>query len=102
MPTGVQASVYSSILNYLKAVQAARTDDTAAVMKQLKSMKIDDGLLKGTIREDGSVAFDELLVEVKAPADAKGAWDLYTVKDVIPAAQSGYPIENSTCKFLKK
>lgn len=102
MPTSVQASVYSSILNYLKAVQAARTDDTAAVMKQLKSMKIDDGLFKGTIREDGSVAFDELLVEVKAPAAAKGAWDLYTVKDVIPAGKSGYPIEQSTCKFLKK
>ena len=102
MPTSVQASVYSSIINYLKAVQAAGTDDTATVMKTLKSTPVDDGLFKGTIRDDGSVAFDELLVEVKAPADSKGAWDYYTVRQVIPAEKSAYPIANSTCSFLKK
>jgi branched-chain amino acid transport system substrate-binding protein len=101
MPTSVQAGTYSSVLNYLKAVQAAGTDDTAAVMKQLKSMTIDDGLFKGKIRADGKFEHDMLLVEVKKPDDVKTPWDYYNVKAVIPAAEATQPLSQSKCKLVK-
>jgi len=42
MPNMVQAGTYSSITHYLKAVQAAGTDETAAVMAKMKSAPIND------------------------------------------------------------
>ena len=42
MPNMSQAGTYSSVMHYLKAVQAAGTDDAAAVMKQMKAMPIND------------------------------------------------------------
>ena len=48
----VHAGVYSSVLNYLKAVEKSGTDDTAKVLAALKSTDIDDGLIKGAIRAD--------------------------------------------------
>jgi branched-chain amino acid transport system substrate-binding protein len=42
MPNFVQAGDYSAVMNYLKAVQAVKTDDAGAVMKQLKSVPIND------------------------------------------------------------
>jgi hypothetical protein len=37
MPNFVQAGAYSAVTNYLKAVQSVKSDDPAAVMKQLKA-----------------------------------------------------------------
>lgn len=102
MPTMDHAGVYSSVLNYLKAVKAAGTDDTATVMTQLKKTPIDDGLFKGTIRADGKFAHDMLLLEVKKPADSKTPWDYYNIKAVIPAAEATQPLEQSRCKLVKK
>ncbi len=45
-PTSVQAGVYSSTMQYLKAVEATKTDNADAVMKQMKSVEINDGLSK--------------------------------------------------------
>ena len=102
MPTAVQAGTYSSVLNYLKAVQAAGTDETGAVMKQLKSMTIDDGLFKGKIRADGKFEHDMLLVEVKKPEEVKSPWNYYTIKSVIPAAEATQPLSQSKCKLVTK
>jgi hypothetical protein len=85
-PTCCQAGAYSAVLHYLKAVQAAGTDDTAAVMKQMKKTPINDFFAKGgKIREDGRMVHDMYLVEVKKPAESKEPWDYYNVKQVIPA-----------------
>src|SRR6266702_3992274 len=81
MPNFVQAGAYSAVTNYLKAVQAAKTDDAAAVMKQLKSMPINDMFARnGKIRSDGRMVLDLYLVQVKAPGDVKERWDYYNVK----------------------
>lgn len=102
MPTSVQAGTYSSVLNYLKAVQAAGTDDTAAVMKQLKTMNIDDGLFKGKIRADGKFEHDMYLVEVKKPNEVTTPWDYYYVRATIPAAEATQPLSQSKCKLVTK
>lgn len=101
MPTSIQAGTYSSVFNYLKAVEKAGTDETGAVMKTLKSMPIDDGLFKGKIRADGKFEHDMLLVEVKKPEEVKTPWDYYSVKAVIPAAEATQALSQSKCKLVK-
>ena len=41
MPTDPQANVYSAVLHYLKAVKAAGTTDTKAVLAKMKSMPVE-------------------------------------------------------------
>ena len=102
MPTMVHAGVYSSVLNYLKAIQASKTDDTAKVMAKLKSTPIDDGLFKGTILANGKFKHDMVQAQVKSPAESKSPWDYYKNVTVIPADVATQPIAQSTCKLLKK
>lgn len=102
MPSMAHAGVYSSVTNYLKAVEKAGTDDTATVMKALKSTEIDDGLFKGQIRADGKFAHDMLLLEVKKPSESKEPWDYYHVKAVIPAADAALPLAQSKCKLVQR
>ncbi len=71
MPTAAQAGVYSATLSYLKAIQAAGTDEAKAVMAQLRKMTIDDAVIrKGKLREDGALVHDMLLLQVKTPAES--------------------------------
>ena len=81
-PTMVQAGVYSSVLHYLKAVEAMGVDkakaDGAATIAQMKSMPADDDCFgKGTIRADGRKLHPAYLWEVKKPSESKGPWDYY-------------------------
>lgn len=101
MPSMVHAGVYSSVMNYLKAVEATKTDDTAAVMAHLKSKPIDDGLFKGNIRVDGKFDHDFHVFEVKKPAESKGPWDYYKLVATIPAKDASAPLDAS-CKLVKK
>ncbi|MGN6310710.1 MAG: ABC transporter substrate-binding protein [Xanthobacteraceae bacterium] len=103
MPNFVQAGAYSAVTNYLKAVQAANTDDTTAVMKQLKSMPINDMFARnGKIRADGRMVHDLYLVQVKAPGDVKEHWDYYNVKEVIAGDEAFQPISTSRCRLVTK
>lgn len=103
MPNMSQAGVYSSVTHYLKAVQAAGTDDTAAVMKQMKSMPINDFFAKnGRIREDGQMVHDMYLFEVKKPEESKYPWDYYKLLATVPGDQAFMPAAKSQCPLLKK
>ncbi|MGK5079283.1 ABC transporter substrate-binding protein [Janthinobacterium sp. HLX7-2] len=102
MPSMAQAGVYSSVLNYLNAIEKTGTDDMASVMKYLKSTPIDDGLFKGTIRADGKFAHEMLLLEVKKPSESKEPWDYYHVRKVISAADSAMPLSESKCKLVQR
>ncbi len=73
-PTMVQAGVYASVLHYLKAVEAIKSDDGAKVVEQMKKMPTDDALFgKGTIRADGRKLHPAYLFEVKKPCGVEGA-----------------------------
>ncbi len=101
-PTSVQAGVYSSTMQYLKAIEATKTDDSAAVMKHLKSIEIDDGLFKGKIRADGKFEHDMYLLQVKAPKESKNKNDVAKVVKVIAAKDATLPLSESKCKLVKK
>jgi branched-chain amino acid transport system substrate-binding protein len=102
MPTAAQAGVYSATLNYLKAVQAAGTDEAKAVMTQLRKMTIDDAVIRhGKLREDGALVHDMLLLQVKTPAESKAPWDYYKVKTVLKGADV-YPAISPACQAAAK
>lgn len=103
MPNMSQAGVYSSVTHYLKSVQAAGTDETAAVMKQMKTLPINDFFAKnGRIREDGRMIHDMYLFEVKAPSESKYPWDYYKVLATVPGDQAFMPPSRSQCPLMKK
>lgn len=102
MPSMAHAGVYSSVVNYLAAVERTGTDDTDAVMAYLKSTPIDDGLFKGNIRADGKFAHDMLLLEVKTPSESKEPWDYYHVRAVIPAEDAALPLSQSQCPLVRQ
>jgi len=103
MPTMVQAGDYSSTMHYLKAVQAAGTDNADEVMKKMKSTPVNDFFAKnGIVREDGRMVHDMYLVQVKTPAESKKPWDYYHVRATIPGNEAYRSLANSTCPFIKK
>ena len=103
MPSMIHAGVYSATLSYLKAVQAAGTDDADAVMAKLKATPINDVFAKnGKIRVDGRMVHDMYLLQVKKPSESKYPWDYYTVKATIPADEAFQPLAKSTCRLVKK
>ncbi len=101
-PTSVQAGVYSATLQYLKAVEATKTDNSDAVMKQMKSVEINDGLFKGRIRADGKFEHDMYLLEVKKPSESKGPNDVAKVVKVIAAKDATLPLAQSKCKYVTR
>jgi len=103
MPTSSQAGVYSSILHYLKAVAAAKTKDSDAVMAKMKELPIDDALFgQGKVRADGRAIHNMYLYQVKTPAESKGEWDLYKVLATIPAEEAFRPMDKGDCPLVAK
>lgn len=103
MPTMVQAGQYSSVLHYLRAVQATGTDEAGKVMAQMKATPIKDFFGKnGRIREDGRMVHDMYLAQVKTPAESKYPWDYYHIRQTIPAEEAFQPLAQSKCPLVKK
>jgi branched-chain amino acid transport system substrate-binding protein len=101
-PTMVHAGVYASVLHYLKAAEAAKTDDGTKVVAQMKAMPTDDPLFgKGTIRADGRKLHPAYLVEVKKPSESKGPYDYLKVRATIPADQAFRPLADGGCPLVK-
>jgi len=101
-PNYIQLNDYGATTHYLRAVQAAGTDDAIAVMKKMRETKINDMVTKdGWIREDGRVMRDAWLVEVKTPAESKSEWDLLKIVAKIPAADSIRPLNEGGCPLVK-
>jgi branched-chain amino acid transport system substrate-binding protein len=102
MPSSVQAGNYSATLTYLRAVQAAGTDDGDKVMAQLKKAKINDMYaMGGYIRADGRMVHDMYLMQVKAPEKSTEPWDYYNVVQTIKGEDAFTTKEESRCELWK-
>lgn len=103
MPHMGDAGDYSSTMHYLKAVQAAGTDDAQAVMAKMREIPVNDFFAKnGRIREDGRMVHDMYVYEVKKPSESKGEWDYYKLREVIPGSEAFRPLSDSACPLVKK
>ncbi|MCF4165152.1 ABC transporter substrate-binding protein [Zavarzinia compransoris] len=102
MPTMVQASVYSSTLHYLKAVEAAGTDDGATVAAKMKEMPVKDAVVHdGTIAANGRMIHDMYLMEVKKPEESTGEWDVYKLVRTVPGAEAFQDPKESGCALVE-
>jgi branched-chain amino acid transport system substrate-binding protein len=103
MPNSVQASEYSSVLQYLKAVQAAGTDDGDKVAAKLKELPVDDVFThNGHVQADGRMVHDMYLFQVKAPSESTKPWDYYKQLATIPGDQAYLSAETSGCPATAK
>ncbi|WP_296514874.1 ABC transporter substrate-binding protein [Rhodopseudomonas sp.] len=103
MPHMGDAGDYSSTMHYLKAIQAAGTDDAKAVMAKMRETPINDFFAKnGRIREDGRMVHDMYVYEVKKPSESKGEWDYYKLRAVIPGDEAFRSLKDSDCPLVKK
>ena len=102
-PTMPQAAYYSATLTYLNAVKAAGTADPDKVMAELHKAKIDDIFTaNGVIRPDGLMEHDMYIMQVKTPAESKGAWDYYKLVDTMSGDEAFGKLADSTCPLVKK
>jgi branched-chain amino acid transport system substrate-binding protein len=103
IPTMVHAGVYSSVLHYLKAVEALKADgDGRAVVAKMKELPTDDPLFgKGIVRADGRKIHDAYLFEVKKPSESKYPGDFYKVRATIPAAEAFRPLKEGGCPLVQ-
>ena len=101
-PSSDHAGVYAGVLHYLKAVDAAKTDDGTKVVAKMKELPTDDPLFgKGSIRADGRKIHPAYLFEVKKPSESKGPYDYYKVRSTIPAEQAFRPLNEGGCSLVK-
>jgi branched-chain amino acid transport system substrate-binding protein len=102
-PTMVHAGVYSSVLHYLKAVEALKADgDGKAVIAKMKELPTDDPLFgKGVVRADGRKIHDAYLFEVKKPSESKYPGDFYKTRATIPAAEAFRPLKEGGCPLVQ-
>jgi branched-chain amino acid transport system substrate-binding protein len=102
MPNMIQAGTYSATLAYLKAVKAAGTKDSDAVVKKLKELPVDDQFAQGgKVLENGRMVHDLYLFEVKKPSDSKKPWDYYKQLAVVPGDKAFPSAKDSGCPLTK-
>ncbi|MCW0180137.1 MAG: ABC transporter substrate-binding protein [Zavarzinia sp.] len=102
MPTMVQAADYSATLHYLKAIEAAGTDDGKVVAAKMKELPVKDAVIhEGKIAANGRVVHDMYLMEVKKPSESTGEWDLYKLVKTVPGAQAFQDPAKSGCALAQ-
>ena len=102
MPNMVHSGTYSAVLQYLKAVEKAGTDETEAVSKVLHEMPVDDFFGRGgTVAANGRMIHDMYLLQVKKPADSKEPWDYFNVLATIPGKEAYMDPAKSGCDLVK-
>lgn len=100
MPNMIQAGTYSGVLQYLKAIDKAGTDETEAVAKLMHEMPVEDVFARGgKVTPNGRLVSDVYLMEVKKPAESTKEWDYFKVLATVPGdeayikpAESGCPL----------
>jgi branched-chain amino acid transport system substrate-binding protein len=102
VPSQYQAGIYSAVRHYLKAIEAAGTDEAMAVAAKMRELPVNDVFTSnGRVRADGRHVHDLYLVEVKRPEESKGPWDLYRVLATVPADQAFKPMAEGGCPLVR-
>lgn len=103
LPTDPQANVYSAVRHFLRAMQAAGTTDTAAVLAKMRDMPVEDVFTRGArIRADGRLMREVFYAEAKAPGEMANADDLLKLVSRIPGDQAFVPPALSECPLLRR
>jgi branched-chain amino acid transport system substrate-binding protein len=102
IPSMLTAGAYSAVNHYLKAVQAAGTDDAKAVMAKMREIPVNDVMTKnGKLREDGRLIRDMYLFQVKSPQESKSKDDIYKLLATVPGDEAYRPMKDGKCPYIK-
>ncbi len=102
MPSQGQAGAYSAVMHYLKAVQAAGTDNPVTVADQMRATPVDDFFARGArLRADGKLAHELYLLQVKEPAEQTEPWDYLRLISTIPPDVANRPLAEGGCPLVK-
>ncbi|PWT93376.1 MAG: ABC transporter permease [Proteobacteria bacterium] len=104
MPGYTVVGVYSSVIHYLRAVEALGSHaDGKAVVAKMKELPTEDKLMgRGSVRIDGRKIHPMYLFEVKAPEESKAPWDYYKQLATIPAEEAWRPLDQGGCPLVKR
>jgi len=101
-PTWTSSANYSAVMTYLKAVQAAGTDDADQVLAQLRKIEIKDFFAQNaTLFPNGRLIHDMHLYEVNAPG-GDDPEDVFTKVSTTPAAEAFRPLSDTKCPLVNK
>ncbi|WP_349643990.1 ABC transporter substrate-binding protein [Bradyrhizobium sp. LTSPM299] len=101
-PTAFHAGVYSSVLAYLNAAQAAGTNDAPAVIGKMKEAPIDDALFGPVVvRADGRAIHNMYILKVKDPKASTGKWDLLENVGVLSGPEAFRPVDQGGCAMVE-
>src|SRR5215470_818931 len=100
-PTAFHAGVYSSVLAYLNAADAAGTNDAPDVIRKLKEKPIDDPLYGPVVvRADGRAIHNMYILKAKPPAASKSKWDLLEKIGVLSGPEAFRPLDDGGCALV--
>ncbi|HYZ61154.1 MAG TPA: ABC transporter substrate-binding protein [Acetobacteraceae bacterium] len=97
MPSKNHALIYTAVTQYLRAVDAAGTDEAVAVNRVMRDRPFRFFGKDATIRGDGRVLYEETLWRVKRPQESREAWDYYAKVRTIPAADAFLAPNREAC-----
>lgn len=101
-PSFQQASVYSSLTHYFKAMKQNPTTSGAEAVRTMKSMPTDDVAFgPGVLRVNGSHIHPFYLFLVKSPAESKGKWDILKFVAAVPGDKAFLPEKETGCPLAK-
>ncbi|ALN75281.1 ABC transporter substrate-binding protein [Aureimonas sp. AU20] len=101
MPNMIQAGTYSAVLQYLKAIDKAKTDATEPVAAALHEMPVDDVFARGgKVAKNGRMIYDMYLLEVKKPAESTKPWDYFKVLATVPGDTAYLDPAKSNCPLV--
>ena len=103
MPTMAHAAIYSAVRHYLRAIEAAGTDEAKAVMAKMREIPVNDFYAKNErVREDGRMVHDMYFVQVKAPEESNGPWDYYENPVDHSGRSSFSSLDEGGCPLVKQ
>ncbi|WP_258868128.1 ABC transporter substrate-binding protein [Alkalilimnicola ehrlichii] len=100
--TMFSAGIYSVVGHYLKAIEAAGTDDPSAVIAKMRELPVEDVFARnGRLREDGRMVHDMYLAEIKRPAESTATGDYFTILQTIPGDVAFRSMEDGNCPYVE-
>jgi branched-chain amino acid transport system substrate-binding protein len=102
VPGLLHAGSYCAAYHWLKAVKAAGSTDSDAVVAQMKAMPVNDFYNTDVkIREDGRVMHTMYLWQVKPLAESKSKYDFCKKLATIDPADAWRPLADGGCPLVK-
>ncbi len=103
MPTMAHAAIYSAVRHYLRAIEAAGTDEAKAVMAKMREIPVNDFYAKNErVREDGRMVHDMYSCRSKRRRNRTARGTITRILSTIPGDQVFSSLDEGGCPLVKQ